>query len=154
MPTMLNSIQELKTRLKNRKFFFAVKKLRGSIRQCMADLDQQWLEHRVVTLRPPGEERGRALFSYRIEGFVLAPGDPLMMKHTNYWQSVQMARTLMEMGYVVDVIDFRNLDFRPEKEYSLLVDVRKNMERLAPLLGAAACTAIKLGRAAKIVCNP
>ena len=135
MPTLPNSIQELKTRLKKRKFFFGVKKLRGSIRQCLADLEQLWLENRVVTLRPAGEERGRALFSYRIEGFVLAPDDPLILKHTNYWQSVQMARTLTEMGYVVDVIDYRNSDFQPEKEYSLFVDVRKNMERLAPRLG-------------------
>jgi glycosyltransferase involved in cell wall biosynthesis len=87
-----------------------------------------------VSLKPSGKPKGTVLFSYRIEGFVLAPNDPRLKSHTNYWQSVQMARTFQELGYCVDVIDYRNQSFQPEKNYSIIVDCRRNLERLAPLV--------------------
>ncbi|MCP5007511.1 MAG: glycosyltransferase [Planctomycetes bacterium] len=74
------------------------------------------------------------LFSYIIDGFILEPGSPIPNKHTNYWQSVRMAKTFVELGYEVDVIHWTNDRFIPEKNYSFFVDVRHNMERLAPLL--------------------
>jgi glycosyltransferase involved in cell wall biosynthesis len=40
------------------------------------------------------------------------------------------------MGFAVDVIHHRNQSFIPEKEYSLFLDSKWNMERIAPLLGA------------------
>ena len=32
-----------------------------------------------------------------------------------------MARTFVDLGYAVDVIDFRNDRFEPEKDYAILV---------------------------------
>lgn len=46
-----------------------------------------------------------------------------------------MARTFFEMGYAVDAISQWNMSFRPQSEYSVLIDLRHNMQRLAPLMG-------------------
>jgi glycosyltransferase involved in cell wall biosynthesis len=129
------SIRTWKSRLKRTKPVMAIQRLRGAIRATLADLDQQWLLQQVVTLDAVGPPRGRALFSYRIEGFVVGPDDPVVRTHTNYWQSLEMARALTELGYTVDVIDYRNSVFLPEHEYSVFVDVRHNMERLAGRVG-------------------
>ena len=54
--------------------------------------------------------------------------------HTHYWESWQMAKTFLELGYSVDVINYTNDAFLPDKDYAFFVDVRRNIERLAPLL--------------------
>ena len=125
----------LRKRFKRRKIFFAIAEVRRAIRQCTVEWDDRVQRHREVTLDAFGPVRGRALLSYRIEGFILEPDSPSLQRHTNFWQSVQMARTLTELGFIVDVIDYRNLEFHPRHDYSLFIDVRNNMERLAPYLG-------------------
>jgi len=88
----------------------------------------------VKSLTPKGVSRGSVLFSYIIDGFLLRPGEPIPNAHTNFWQSIKMAETFVELGYDVDVIDWKNNSFVPQKPYSFFVDVRRNLERLAPLL--------------------
>lgn len=90
--------------------------------------------NQVVCLHPKGPVRGRVLVSYIIDGFLLAPGEQIPKTHTNIWMSVKIAQTFQELGYIVDFIHYTNRNFVPEKEYAVLVDVRHNMERLAPLL--------------------
>ena len=92
-------------------------------------------ERRVVSLEPVGRERGRALVSYIIDGLLVDPAQPLPRSHTNYWESRQIARTFAELGYRTDVIHWTNADFTPAAPYDVFVDVRLNMERLAPLVG-------------------
>ncbi|NNC87294.1 MAG: glycosyltransferase [Akkermansiaceae bacterium] len=127
--------RNLKKALKRWRPLFVAAEVRNAIRRCLRSIGYEWRIHQEVTVPAIGPERGRALFSYRIEGFVMADDDPLMKTHTNYWQSRQMVRTLSELGFTVDVIDYRNARFVPEKKYDVFVDVRNNMERLAPLLG-------------------
>jgi glycosyltransferase involved in cell wall biosynthesis len=93
---------------------------------------------RVVTLEPAGEARGRVLFSYILEPFLLAPGVEMPRWHTNYWESWAMARTFVEAGYRVDCISWTDAAFQPTASYDVLVDVRLNLERLAPLVGPRA----------------
>ena len=135
----------LKRRMKNRLAdwwpLFYASDLRRCLRNCRASVEQRRLEHRIVSMPPAGESRGNVLFSYRIEGFLLPVGHPVLNTHTNYWRSVQMARTFLELGYTVDVIDYRNDEFEPEKEYAVFVDVRHNLERLASRVGNR-CTKI------------
>ncbi|HEV8724154.1 MAG TPA: glycosyltransferase [Candidatus Binatia bacterium] len=45
-----------------------------------------------------------------------------------------MARSLLDLGYSVDVINWTNNSFTPDKEYSLFIDVRWNLQRLSPFL--------------------
>lgn len=89
---------------------------------------------RVVCLKPERPSRGNVLLSYRIEPFFLKPDEALPSDHTWYWECRQIARTFLELGYSVDVIQFHNHKFVPEKEYVFFIDIRFQMERLAPLL--------------------
>ena len=91
-------------------------------------------ENAVITLRPERDSRGRVLFSYIIDAFLLPSGEPISKSHTNFWQSWQMAQTFVELGYEVDVIHWTNHRFLPKGNYSIFVDVRRNLERLGPLL--------------------
>lgn len=84
-----------------------------------------------VTLEPSGEARGRALFSFVIEPFLRAEGEPISNAHTHDWESVQMAQTFLDLGYVVDVISYRNTRFIPSCHYDLFVSARTNLERIA-----------------------
>jgi len=89
---------------------------------------------RIISLKPEGPYRGKALVSYIIDGFLLEKGESIPKTHTNIWQSVQIATTFVEMGYEVDFIHYTNHSFVPKDRYSVFVDVRHNLQRLAPLL--------------------
>ncbi len=91
-------------------------------------------ERQIITLSPEGLSCGRVLFSYIIGGFFLEPDMPISNRHTNIWQSMKMAETFVELGYEVDVIHWTNDHFVPTEPYAFFVDVRRNLERLAPLL--------------------
>ena len=54
--------------------------------------------------------------------------------HTNQWESWQMARTFLNLGYRVDVIDENNDQFVPARAYDVFVGNRTNFHRIAQLL--------------------
>ena len=93
------------------------------------------IDERVVRLAPCGPEVGRALFSYIVDPFLLPPGREVPYSHTHFWESLAIGRTLAELGFAVDVLHWTNRSFLPRGEVDLLVDVRLNLERLAPLVG-------------------
>lgn len=93
------------------------------------------VDSRVVALRPAGEPIGRALLSYVIDGFLLPRDVAPPLSHTHFWEAREIGRILVELGFAVDVIHWTNRDFQPDGRYDLLVDVRLNLERLAPRLG-------------------
>ena len=95
------------------------------------------VERRVVTLSPSGPRppRGAVLFSFILDPFLLAPDAAIPYEHTHDWESLRMACTFVELGYEVDAIHWTNASFVPDRHYAALVDVRLNMERLAPLVG-------------------
>jgi len=92
-------------------------------------------DRKVVTLEPEGERRGTALFSYILDPFLTPPGGKIPYWHTNYWESFTMGHLLAEAGYQVDCISWTNHTYVPSEPVDLLVDVRMNLERLAPLVG-------------------
>jgi hypothetical protein len=94
------------------------------------------VEERVVRLPAHGGgARARALFSYIVDPFLLPAGAELPISHTNFWESWTMARTLADLGFEVDAIHWTNRRFVPASPYDLFVDVRRNLERLAPRVG-------------------
>jgi glycosyltransferase involved in cell wall biosynthesis len=96
---------------------------------------------RVVSLVPRETEPvGHVLLSYLIDSF-LADGGAGADAHTNVWECRQIARTFLDLGFAVDVIDWNNETFLPQKPYRFLVDIGVNIERLAPFLGRG-CTKI------------
>src|SRR5262249_48406885 len=130
MPDRL--LSQLKRRLEKYRPYILAKEVKWAIQGSLKRLN----EPTVVSLTPDQPIRGNVLFSYKqaFEGFLLSPGQPVPNTHTNYWYSMQMVRTFLGLGYGVDVIDCYSNSFLPEKDYSVIVDVRYNLQRLAPLL--------------------
>ncbi|MCC5660008.1 glycosyltransferase [Nostoc sp. XA010] len=88
----------------------------------------------VVSLNPKQPSKGNVLLSYRIEPFLLKAGQPMPNDHTWYWEVWQIAQTFLTLGYNVDVIQFHNDKFVPQKDYAFFIDIRHRMEALAPKL--------------------
>ncbi len=86
--------------------------------------------NQVVTLKPNGPVKGNVLLAYIIVPF-LDNASITKSSHTHYWESFQIAKTYLDMGYRVDVIDYRNDDFKPNIPYSLFVSARTNFQKLA-----------------------
>ncbi len=91
-------------------------------------------DRRVISLKAQKPSQGNVLLSYIIEPFLLKPGQPVSNVHQNHWESLQMARIWLELGYSVDVISYKNNTFVPQKDYSFFIDVRRNLQRISPLL--------------------
>jgi glycosyltransferase involved in cell wall biosynthesis len=79
--------------------------------------------------------RARALVSYVVDPYLAPHGAPLSHAHTHFWESLEIGRVLAGLGFEVDAIHWSNLRFEPRAAYDLFVDVRLNLERLAPVLG-------------------
>jgi glycosyltransferase involved in cell wall biosynthesis len=88
----------------------------------------------VATLSPPTDPVGYVLISYVHANFSPSGSGQIPHSHTHFWECSAMARSFVEQGYSVDIIRWTNLKFIPSRDYSFFVDVRKNLERIAPLL--------------------
>jgi len=86
-----------------------------------------------VTIDAKGEKRGTALVAYIVEPF-LGDGESVNNSHTNYIESVMIVRALTQLGFDVDVIDYRNANFIPDKHYNLFISARTHLARVAQRL--------------------
>lgn len=87
-----------------------------------------------VSLAPHGAPKGRVLIAYILDPFLLAPGAPAATTHTHHGESLLIAQVYLELGYSVDVIDYRNDEFIPNGNYDFFVSARTQFERIARLL--------------------
>jgi glycosyltransferase involved in cell wall biosynthesis len=120
--------------LKSSKLYVFGSKIKDAVVGSRQGLSQEATNQAVVSLEPEKSLQGHVLLSYQIRGFLLSSGQPIPMDHHNYWVSLQMAKTFLDLGYGVDVIDYRNSNFWPQRDYAFFVDLRRNLERLAPAL--------------------
>jgi glycosyltransferase involved in cell wall biosynthesis len=104
-------------------FNFILDKIRGRINRI-----------KVASFKPEGIAKGNALISYNLDPFLAKSTEAVCNKHTHHWETVEMVRILLDLGYCVDVITLFNDLFIPKKKYSIAIDSRHNLERLAPLL--------------------
>ena len=88
----------------------------------------------VQTLRPSGQSIGNVLISY-VPDDVMKPDSEVSPSHTHYWECRHMAKSYAAAGFTVDVIDFADSSFVPQKNYDILVAARTNLERLAKHVG-------------------
>ena len=89
-----------------------------------------------VSLKPStGTPKGDVLLSYITKPFRLSPENPYFNVHSNMWECREIAQTFLDLGHAVDVIDWEDRDFVPKKQYSVLIDIHNNLERLAPFAG-------------------
>ena len=124
-----------KSSSRNSTMFVAAGMLKRFLRELRMEVNERKNPKKaVVLLYPEDSPKGKVLFSYIIDGFLIEPGAPVMKTHTNIWQSIKMAETFVELGYEVEVIHYTNHSFIPQGNYSFFVDVRRNLERLSPLM--------------------
>lgn len=63
----------------------------------------------------------RALLSYITHPFSISRDDPGFLRHINIWRAWELVRILNELGYVVDVVDYRDVSFVPCRSYDLFI---------------------------------
>jgi glycosyltransferase involved in cell wall biosynthesis len=126
-------LRTIKRRLEHYKSYLVARELKWAFEKSLKP-ELKGPDFRVASLKPEGTPQGNVLISYVIDPFFLADGQPVNNTHSHYWESLQMAKTFLELGYCVDVINYQNLDFQPEKEYVVLIDSRFNLQRLAPVM--------------------
>ncbi len=123
-------LASLKQRLQTYKPYIVASEIKQVLGRHFKDADH--LYEKVVCLKPQNNSRGNALLSIWNEPFLLKPEEPgSKAYHSHYWESLEMARVFLELGYCVDVINYNNRTFNAEKDYSVVVDERWNLERLA-----------------------
>lgn len=125
-------IGSIKHHLETYRPYIVAREVKRGIKKGIKEAER--LDRRVVSLKPDRPPQGNVLISYITSPFFLRAGQSVPNSHTHYWESLQIARTFWELGYCVDVIHWQNRDFVPNKDYAFFVDVRLNLERLAPLL--------------------
>lgn len=89
---------------------------------------------RSLSATPGGA--GRALISYVIDPFEAPSEEAISRDHTHHWESFQIARTLLDAGFDVDVVHYTDRQFVPSRNYDILVSARTQLERLAGHLPA------------------
>jgi glycosyltransferase involved in cell wall biosynthesis len=105
---------------------------------------------KVISLSPEGVPQGDVLVSHLIQPFLSKTDQPFFRSHTRYWEALQIVKTFQELGYHVDIINFNNNTFVPQRNYTFYVDNRFNFERLTPLLNKE-CIKILHGETAHIL---
>jgi glycosyltransferase involved in cell wall biosynthesis len=88
----------------------------------------------IASLKTKNARQGSMLLSYIIDPFLLKDGEPISNAHTHDFESLLIAETFLDLGYDVDVIDYRDELFTPIKEYSFFVSARTNFQRIAKFL--------------------
>lgn len=85
----------------------------------------------IVSLQPDLIPKGNVLLAYILDPFLLKDGESISQAHTNHIESLLIARTFLDLGYSVDVIDYRNKSFRPVKDYNYFISARTNFGAIA-----------------------
>lgn len=81
--------------------------------------------------QPTGVSRGNVLISYDNRGLQeKMRGETVSTSHPQYFKTVVMAQTFLDLGYQVDVIHCENQKFVPWKPYDVVVDTRFTLQRL------------------------
>lgn len=93
------------------------------------------LNARPVRLKTPKAAQGRVLLYYVVSPFRGSSRGRVRSDHTHHWESLQMTRTFLALGYDVDVMSAWNRSWVPRRGYDALVASRWNIERLADHLG-------------------
>ena len=63
----------------------------------------------------------RALLVYIVRPFIVDPRSQEFVAHVNYWRSIELAKMLNELGYVVDVMDYNDHYSPVTRDYDLLI---------------------------------
>ncbi|RKT47400.1 glycosyltransferase involved in cell wall biosynthesis [Thiocapsa rosea] len=91
-------------------------------------------ETAFISFRPPGPQQGRVLLAHIVQAFIRGTPDSLRTSHNHFAEAVAIVDALLELGYAVDVISYRNTTFHPHIRYDLFISSRVNFELIAKRL--------------------
>ncbi|MHB8276117.1 MAG: glycosyltransferase [Candidatus Humimicrobiaceae bacterium] len=89
---------------------------------------------KVIHLKPRTNLKGNVLISYIVTPFLIKKNKGFPTSHTNQWECYQIAKTFLDEGFNVDVINWDNKDFLPKLDYKVFIDIHSNMERISQYL--------------------
>jgi len=88
----------------------------------------------LISIKTESKPKGNVLVSYVIDPFILKQGESISNTHTNHWESHAIVHTFLELGYNVDIVDYDNFRFIPQKNYNVFLSARTNLQRIAGYL--------------------
>ena len=91
-------------------------------------------QQKVVSLKQENTYKGNVLLSCAIEPFLLKKRESVSCVSNRDWEYLQIARTFLDQGYQVDVVDYQNKLFVPQKIYSLFIGTSTHFERIAQVV--------------------
>lgn len=87
-----------------------------------------------ASLKTTETKLGSVLLAYIVDPFLLPDYGGVSRKHTNQMESVTIAESFLGLGYDVDIIDYRNATFNPQKDYKFFVSARTNFSKISERL--------------------
>jgi len=88
----------------------------------------------VINLKPKGKCYGNVLLGTIIDPFLTGEEEEICNKHTDYGESYEMAKTLLELGFQVDIISHLRNEFLPRKKYFLYINFQNRFEHISRYL--------------------
>ena len=70
---------------------------------------------------------GRVLFSYLEAPLLWTENSKKFRGHSNAWESREIVRIFLDLGYQVDAINFMDRTFVPQKHYDVVFDIFENL---------------------------
>lgn len=87
-----------------------------------------------ITLYPKSRPKGRVLFSYLADPLLWKDDDIRFLGHSNNWESKTIANIFLELGFIVDAINYNDTSFYPDKNYDVIFDIHYNLQRFMPFI--------------------
>ena len=129
-----NAMTRLKDRLRGYKPYIVASEIKWVLKKYLNDTPDR---NKTISLRPHKPGLGNVLLAYLTDAFLLEDSQTVSYSHPAYWESLQMAKTFIDLGYCVDVISAADADgFTPEKKYAFYIGHRYNFVRIAQRLNA------------------
>jgi glycosyltransferase involved in cell wall biosynthesis len=87
-------------------------------------------DHRILNYFPSGKaQKGHVLVSYIPDSLRYRKDDKRFKRHSNAWESFEIARIFNRYGYAVDAISWDDSSFIPERNYTVVFDIHRNLLR-------------------------
>ena len=103
-----------------------LRRLTRKIRSCFGKPDFV----RVMDYFPSGGiPKGHVLVSYIPGSLVCRDDDRCLRRHSNSWESLEIARIFTRNGYAVDAISWDDASFVPKRDYAAVFDISANLAR-------------------------
>jgi len=85
-------------------------------------------DHRILNYFPSGKTpKGHVLVSYIPDSLLYRENDKRFKRHSNAWESAEIARIFNRYGYAVDAISWDDRSFVSERNYTAVFDIHRNL---------------------------